>query len=393
METRQILEHLSNLTYVPVTYIKNDQEILHFPDLNYLKKMSVLVPEKILKSEKQADCILTDELLCFGIVRTESADSYFIFGPVSAIPCDYKLAQRILKKYNLPATQMTDLLSYFSNTLNFSLPKFANLIIFANYILNRETIDILDLLPEEYSMDDEQETSPPKQKIIPDIDNTHSGISYEKQLFSLVKYGKHQELSDFFNKFKFAGNEGVLAADLIRHQKNLVICSTTMASRAAVEGGLDYETAMRNADVFMQKVEMAPDMKHLAVLNHNMLMTYAKLVSLRKVGNHNSAIAAKVYNYVEQHIHASINVEEIAASIGLCRSYLSLQFKKETGMNLNDFINKAKIDEAKMLLTTTRMTSINIASILDFSSQSYFQAIFKKYTGMTPKKYRESNYI
>jgi AraC-like DNA-binding protein len=393
METRQILELLSNLTYVPVTYIKNDQEILHFPDVKYLKNMSVLIPDKILKSKKQADCMLTEELLCFGIVRAEPADSYYIFGPVSAIPCDYKLAQRILKRYNLPATQMPDLLSYFSNTLNFSLPKFANLIIFANYVLNNETIDILDLLPEEYNMDDDQVPITSKQKIVPDIEHSHRGISYEKQLFSLVKYGKHQELSDFFNTSKFAGNEGVLADDLIRHQKNLVICSTTMASRAAVEGGLDYETAMRNADAFMQKVEMAPDMKHLAVLNHNMLMTYARLVALRKVGNQNSAIAMKVYNYVEQHLNSRMKIEEIATSLGLSRSYLSLQFKKETGMNLYDFINKAKIDEAKMLLTTTKMTSINIASILDFSSQSYFQAIFKKYAGMTPKKYRTTNFI
>lgn len=392
MNIIQILEHLSNFSYVPVTYFKNGQNLFHFPDLPYLEKLTALVPEKLLTSEKNADCLLTDELMCIGIIKTGAEDSYVILGPISALPCDNRRAQQILKKYGLPTTQTGDLLSYFGDTPNYSLSKFANLVIFANYVLNRETIDILDLLPDEYHAND-VEPQPIQQHIVSDMDVFHSGLSFEKQLYSYIKYGKQAELADFISHFTFSGNEGLLANDIFRHRKNMIICSTTMASRAALDGGLDYESAMRYADFFMQKVEMAPDTKYLAQLHHNMLKTYARLVSVRKLGNPNSATAAKVYNYVEQHINVRIHAEEIAQALGISRSYLCLQFKKETGMNLNDFISKAKIDEAKRMLTTTDNSAVSIASLLDFSSQSYFQAIFKKYTDLTPKEYREKNNI
>ena len=82
-----------------------------------------------------------------------------------------------------------------------------------------------------------------------------------------------------------------------------------------------------------------------------------------------------------------------ADHLGLNRSYLSSQFKKETGINLNDFINLMKIDEATRLLVTTDRSVADIASLLAFSSQSYFQSVFKKHTGMTPLQYREKDFF
>jgi len=59
-------------------------------------------------------------------------------------------------------------------------------------------------------------------------------------------------------------------------------------------------------------------------------------------------------------------------------------------MTVNTFITERKIDEAKRLLETSNQTVSQISAFLGFSSQSYFQNVFKKSTGMTPAKYREN---
>jgi len=319
--------------------------------------------------------------------------STVLLGPITSIPCDNQRAQQILRRYGLPSTLAGELLSYFGDTPKYSLLKFANLLIYANFVINQETIDSMELLPDDFREAKTDNHNPVRQVTVADVDIFHNSQAFEKKLYAMVKYGKTSEIDEGFNQIGFSGNTGILASDMLRNYKNLIICSIAMAARAAVEGGLDYETALRQADAFLQKAEMAPDLKHLSSLHHNMLRSFTRQVAARKIGNPESTTAVKIYNYVEQHIHTRIRVQQIADAMGLNRSYLCTQFKKETGMNLHDFISKAKVDQAKLLLTTTNNPSISIASALDFSSQSHFQSTFKKYAGMTPKEYRESNYI
>jgi AraC-like DNA-binding protein len=51
-------------------------------------------------------------------------------------------------------------------------------------------------------------------------------------------------------------------------------------------------------------------------------------------------------------------------------------------------VNEVKVDEAKRLLESTELSITDISERLDYSSQNYFQTIFKDITGMTPRTYR-----
>ena len=84
-----------------------------------------------------------------------------------------------------------------------------------------------------------------------------------------------------------------------------------------------------------------------------------------------------------------IQVTDVAEHIGRSRSYLSGRFKKELGFEIGGFIMRCKLEEAKSLLTYSDKSLIEISNYLCFSSQSYFQNVFKKKYGMTPKQYRD----
>lgn len=79
----------------------------------------------------------------------------------------------------------------------------------------------------------------------------------------------------------------------------------------------------------------------------------------------------------------------MAAQVHLSSSYLMRRFKAETGMRVGDYITKCKLEEACDLLVYGERTLAEISAYLGYSSQSYFQNVFKKQYGITPMQYRK----
>ena len=61
-------------------------------------------------------------------------------------------------------------------------------------------------------------------------------------------------------------------------------------------------------------------------------------------------------------------------------------------MSIVEYNQRAKVQNARRLLEMSDYSLGEIASYLSFSSQSYFQTIFKKIEGVTPKQYRENTF-
>lgn len=386
MEHVQVVQHLSSISGIPASFYAGGDEIFHTPDIPYLQRIVIRAPQTLFSAESAANCLLTDELLCYGTVKINDTACHIIFGPVTIMACDNQRAQRILRASGLPTTEAGQLLSYLRSVPTCSYQRFANFIIFANYVLNNETIGIGELV-EEYRLQDESLAAPVVEI---DASTTHNAQAYERELFSMIRYGQYEKLLAFFAAATgYTGNEGMLAGSVQRHEKNLIIASTTMAARCAVQGGVDYETAMSLADAYIQKVELAPDAKSLAALNRNMMKTYTRMVWEKKQNNSETGLSSKVHAHVERNISERISTADIAQALGVSRSYLSSQFKQETGMELSAFIRNAKLDEARRLLETTDLPVIEIASRLSFSSQGHLHSLFKKHVGITPIEYRK----
>lgn len=391
MEIQQIFRLLALMSNIPVTIFIDRQETFHIPELPYLPKLSSQELPALLKQTGEdihAACVFTAELLCYGLIQVaEQPGSYAVFGPVSAIACSNRRAQNILRRYSLPTSEAGLLLNYFKEVPVCTLLRFSDFLLLADYTINRETLEIAQLLPEDYLPEDELLSGP--AAISPVVNTPHDAREYERQMYALLRYGRYKEMVAFLQNNTFTGNQGSLADDLLRHQKNMVISSATLASRAALDGGLDYDTAMTIADGYIQKVELATDRSTLLVLHKNMLKTYTRLVADKRANQSESAFVNRVADVIERHMNEPINVQFIAEELGLNRCYLSSQFKKEAGINLNEFINRVKIDEAACLLVTTGRSVASVASHLAFCSPSHFQTIFKKVTGMNPSEYRE----
>lgn len=187
---------------------------------------------------------------------------------------------------------------------------------------------------------------------------------------------------------------GRIAHDGLRQMKNMGICTATGVSRAAIQGGLDPEQAFCMSDLYIQKLELMRDVSNIERLMQEMMLDFAEQVEkMIHPSGSESQLHRMCAQYVSQNIFTSIRAEQIANALGYTRAYLCTRFKQEAGISLIRYIQKEKIAEAKRLLQFTDQNLGEIASVLNFSSQSHFQTVFREITGETPMAYRKRTKI
>ncbi|MFW5444560.1 MAG: helix-turn-helix domain-containing protein [Methylococcaceae bacterium] len=94
--------------------------------------------------------------------------------------------------------------------------------------------------------------------------------------------------------------------------------------------------------------------------------------------------------YVDENYNRSnCNVKSIAKGIGCSPSHLSSKFSKQMNIGLNKYLINKRIDEAKKMLSMSDFNVSQTAYACGFEDISYFVQLFKKHTGLTPKKYSE----
>ncbi len=102
-------------------------------------------------------------------------------------------------------------------------------------------------------------------------------------------------------------------------------------------------------------------------------------------------LVQSVMRYIEENYNMKIKVDEIASRMFFSKNYLSKIFKQETGQSIRSFLTEIRIKEACKQLSATSNNIVDIAVDCGFSDMKSFYAIFKKYTGLTPKQYRENH--
>lgn len=142
-------------------------------------------------------------------------------------------------------------------------------------------------------------------------------------------------------------------------------------------------------DVYIQDCERAQDISYISSLEYSMIIDFTERVARNKIPRGMSQEIFECIQFITQHINDPIQVGDVAEHIGKSRSYLCEKFKKELGFDVSRFIMRCKLEEAKSLLTYSNKPLSEISNYLCFSSQSYFQNVFKKKYGLTPKQYRD----
>ncbi|HLT42982.1 MAG TPA: helix-turn-helix domain-containing protein [Sphingobacteriaceae bacterium] len=105
------------------------------------------------------------------------------------------------------------------------------------------------------------------------------------------------------------------------------------------------------------------------------------------------SLVIKFSNLVQQQFRELRTVKKYADQLNVSAKYLTEVVKEYAGKNAGEIINDLVILEAKFLLRKSELTIGEIADILHFSDQSFFGKYFKRQTGLSPKAFRESEFL
>lgn len=173
----------------------------------------------------------------------------------------------------------------------------------------------------------------------------------------------------------------------LRDYKNYMIIINTILRKAAEQSAVHPVYLDRLSGKFAKKIEALTAVPS-HTLEREMLHKYCLLVRNYSLKGYSSTIQ-KVLNQINLNLTSDLSLKALSEMFNISAGYLSTLFKKETGCTLTDYVNKQRIEYAILLLNTTDLQIQTIASYCGIYDINYFTRTFKKFKGMTPKKYRE----
>lgn len=229
-----------------------------------------------------------------------------------------------------------------------------------------------------------------------DVDEMEHRQPTEEFLFyQEVSNGNLDAVRENCQQERFLDTEGVgvLSRNPVTNLKYHFVITTAMITRLCRQKGMELEQAFRMSDFYIQKLDDIHTVQGVQSLHDEMVLDYAEKMRKLRRSDTNSKHINACKEYIYSHIKERITIEDLSDELGVSASYLSRLFKKETGDSVSAYIRRQKIEKAKNLLRYSDYSVIDIANRLSFSSQSHFIQQFREIVGVTPKKYRDNNYM
>lgn len=229
-----------------------------------------------------------------------------------------------------------------------------------------------------------------RQYIMREINFLHAPYEPEFAFYIAVRSGNVEKVKQLCEN-DFIDNKGLgkLSDNPLHNAIYHFIITAALVARFCIDGGMEHEAAYGLSDFYIQKADQCRTPEQILRLHGIMSIDYAKrMAALNKEGVFSKPVA-KCMDYIYSSLHTRITLAALAGYVHLNPNYLSRLFKKETGISISLYIQGKKIEAAQNMLEFTDDSVSQIASTLSFPTQSYFIEVFKKQTGMTPKKYRE----
>ena len=392
---RYICTMIGNLSGVPIRIYKN-RDLIFSHSVVWLPVDPIcLCEDEILDIRSHIGYYTAQFFYSYGIVNYE--DYSIISGPTRLTSARVQELRELAFLAGVPSEETDAFVSDMRAVISLPLESLLQMLLSVNFFLNEEMLEITDLTIREDEQQmynaqlgrEQAEHRYDQDLLDPAAQEVHNTYRTEQTLLDLIEKGDVGALDEWL-KDAPAVRPGSIAPDQLRQVKNTLIVTATLASRAAVRGGMDVEDAFSLSDAYIRKCELLQTPDRIINLQYHMVLDFTSQVSNLKLHGNSSALAAAVAEYVRHHLSDPVSTEKIAEKLHFSRTWLSRKFHEETGIPLSDFIRIKKTEEAQRLLRYTDKSLREISVYLGYSSQSHFQTVFKKQLGVTPMQYRRN---
>ena len=231
--------------------------------------------------------------------------------------------------------------------------------------------------------------------------------TYEEELlqYEYLRDGDLRSIEESKRLFR-TGISGHLSDDPLRDKKYLFVASITLATRFAIEGGMEAQSAYNLSDLYIQRMDRCRTVPEVYALQTGMIEDFTRRMAAVHAEKKEGLFATEgpageptvsrpvweAIDYIYYHLHTKIRLAEVGAAVGVSPNHLNVLFKREKGLTIQQYIRSKRIEAAKNMLLYSDRTEAEIAEFLAFSSVSHFIRTFREAVGMTPRQYMRRNF-
>jgi len=200
--------------------------------------------------------------------------------------------------------------------------------------------------------------------------------------WNLIKDSEDSELMDFFYVQPFLPEE-VRFGNILKLNKGEAALIRQMVENLEIE----YNSRRANYKLLIKLI-----MTQLIVVLSRKFTEQKKIASAIGAANmHKVDNIHRILGYLERHYSEDITLEQLAKISISSERQITRVFKHITGDTIFSYLHKLRIEKAKNLLLQTDNKISDICMQVGFNDISFFNRVFKKTVGVSPKSYRSTH--
>lgn len=357
------------------TYLDCENPLVHSNDLavNLIRR----------SMEQDVPVVYRDEFgINYACIRSQNI--FYIIGPACSEEMGHIQLKHYFEAYRIAKKDG-------KHPMRISLVKFLNFTSLLYELLEKESVTIETLISKnqltqnEEDMVEKEDAAIEMKKIDDEI--YHHTYQEERYVMDCIREGDTEHVLERIDAL--VENAGTLSGNMLNHQRNLAIVSVTAATREAIAGGVSPTEAYRKSDLYINCIDRCTYIEQLFEYMRKSVLEFTQMVANVKNRRNASNYTEQCKDYISKNYHHKIYIEDIASAIGVSAGHLTRVFHQDTGISIQDYISKFRVERAANLLKYSEASLSEISDYVCFNSQSHFGSVFKKYMGMTPRQYRE----
>ncbi|RFU62951.1 helix-turn-helix domain-containing protein [Peribacillus glennii] len=143
--------------------------------------------------------------------------------------------------------------------------------------------------------------------------------------------------------------------------------------------------------VFKEGIDTLP--WYLEIATHTFITALYYMIRFQRIEISTNPQKSRVVDQIKENIQESykneISLDHLAQFVGHSKNYICKIFKENTGMTINLYLNKVRIDKAAELLVNTNLDIAEISKEVGYNNIFHFIKTFKKIVGTSPGNFRK----
>lgn len=317
--------------------------------------------------------------------REEKNRSIYVLGPVFNSEISTSTIEQSIQTFDVDRTWRQGYIDLLQSLPVVSSILFFQYALMVHYCVTGEKLNRSDLHFQKRMNTDTRH----KDSAISRGDRMHVWLA-ERTLLDMVREGD-------LNYQTAISQANLMSAGVPTGSKNpilqaIVSCTsfTSLCVREAIQAGISPDTAYSVGDSYIQSMVQCRTITELQSINHAMYEDFIMRVHKHRTNPNVSIQIQNCRDYIESHADQELSLSTLARQAGYSQSHLSRKFKEEMCVTIRTYIQYARVERAKTLLTTTDDSIAKIALDLHFCSSSHFSDVFYQITGQKPTQYRQA---